>query len=237
MRFVILIIYPEVSKEGFYILMRIVLDKCCLFRSTRRRQTTKTLSEDMTDEQDGDPLDLLDGQTARSALQTSSGSKRKKEPSYDEPEIDSDGRLVVRLDGKRPKKEKQSVRSFDDDSDSKSIASNKSFVSLVSSKTNKTNKRRKGSESGWAYTGKEYTSKKAGGDFKKSDKLDPYAYWPLDRKLLNRRAERKASARKGMASVMKKMTKRLEGKSASGALSVKGAKLGKKNRKTGSKSR
>lgn len=189
----------------------------------------------MTDEQDGDPLNLLDGQTSRLALQTSLGSKRKKEPSYDEPEIDSEGRLVVRIDGKRLKKEKQShLSSHDDDSDSKSFASKKSLVSSVSSKANK---RRKGSESGWAYTGKEYTTKKAGGDFKKSDKLDPYAYWPLDRKLLNRRAERKAAARKGMASVMKKMSKRLEGKSASSALSVKGAKLRKKKQKTGSKSR
>ncbi|KAJ4816277.1 RRP12-like protein [Rhynchospora pubera] len=204
-------------------------------RSTQRRKTTKILSEDMADEQDDDPLDLLDSQTARFALQTSLGSKRKKEPSYDEPEIDSEGRLVVRIEGKRPKKEKQSDRSSDDNnSDSKSFASKKS---LVSSASTKANKRRKGSESGWAYTGKEYTSKKAGGDFKKSDKLDPYAYWPLDRKLLNRRAERKAAARKGMASVMKKMTKRLEGKSASSALSARGVKIGKKKQKTGSKSR
>lgn len=190
----------------------------------------------MADEEDGDPLDLLDGQTTRLALQTSSGSKRKKEPSYDdEPEIDSEGRLVVRIEGKRPKKEKQSERSSDNtDFDSKSVASKKSHVTSASSKANKS---RKGSESGWAYTGKEYTSKKAGGDFHKSDKLDPYAYWPLDRKLLNRRAERKASARKGMASVMKKMTKRFEGKSASSALSVKKVKLGKKKHKTSSKSR
>ncbi|ONK64460.1 uncharacterized protein A4U43_C07F26270 [Asparagus officinalis] len=63
-------------------------------------------------------------------------------------------------------------------------------------------------------TGNEYTNKKSSGDVKKKDKLDPYAYWPLDRKLLNRRVERKASARKGMASVMKFM-KKFEGKSAS----------------------
>jgi hypothetical protein len=137
---------------------KIVINKYCLFRSPRRCQTTKTLSEDMADEQDGDPLDLLD--RARLALQTSSGSKRKKEPFYDEPEIDSDGRLVVRLDGKRPKKEKLIERSSDgSDSDLKSIASKKSFISLVSSKANK---RRKGSESGWAYTGKSILVKRLG---------------------------------------------------------------------------
>ncbi|ONK66057.1 uncharacterized protein A4U43_C06F3720 [Asparagus officinalis] len=54
--------------------------------------------------------------------------------------------------------------------------------------------------------------------------------WPNNfRKLLNRRAERKASARKGMASVMK-FTKKFEGKSASAALSAKGVNLKKKKR-------
>ncbi|GJM87049.1 hypothetical protein PR202_ga02966 [Eleusine coracana subsp. coracana] len=81
-------------------------------------------------------------------------------------------------------------------------------------------KKRKTSSSGWAYTGHEYTSKKAGGDLTKKDKMEPYAYWPLDHKLLNRRSDRKASARKGMASVMK-VAKRFEGKSAAAALSTK----------------
>jgi ribosomal RNA-processing protein 12 len=55
---------------------------------------------------------------------------------------------------------------------------------------------------------------------KRKDKLEPYAYWPLDRKMMSRRPEHRAAARKGMASVVK-MTKKLEGKSASAALSMK----------------
>ncbi|KAJ3696083.1 hypothetical protein LUZ60_001460 [Juncus effusus] len=182
---------------------------------TRRRKPSgsKTLSEDFTDSPGGDdPLDLLDHQTARHALHNSSKRKSHQLEDSEDPEFDSDGRLVIRTDSKKPKKDYKKSNDDDDGSDSKSYKSSKSHISNKTNKgnnnnNNNNNKRlKKGTESGWAYTGKEYTSKKAGGDFKKSDKLEPYAYWPLDRKLLNRRSERKAVARKGMASVMKKMT-------------------------------
>ncbi|CAA6664606.1 unnamed protein product [Spirodela intermedia] len=74
----------------------------------------------------------------------------------------------------------------------------------VGSSSRGRSKRQKTKEAGWAYAGGEYSSKKARGDLKVKDKLEPYAYWPLDRKLLNRRAELKAVARKGMAKVMKR---------------------------------
>ena len=80
--------------------------------------------------------------------------------------------------------------------------------------------------------GSEYASKKASGDVKRKGKLEPYAYWPLDRKMMSRRPEQRAAARKGMASVVK-MTKKLEGKSASSALSIKGLKF-KKAKQRGS---
>ncbi len=96
-------------------------------------------------------------------------------------------------------------------------------------------KRRKLADSvGWAYTSSEYSSKKAGGDVKRKDKLEPYAYWPLDRKMMSRRPEHRAAARKGMAGVVK-MTKKLEGKSASIALSSKGLKFKRSQKKKGSK--
>ncbi|MCH83655.1 RRP12-like protein, partial [Trifolium medium] len=75
----------------------------------------------------------------------------------------------------------------------------------------KARKRRRTTESGRAYTGKEYASKKAGGDIKRKDKLEPYAYWQLDWKMMSRRPQHRAAAKKGMASVVN-MTKRLEGK-------------------------
>ncbi|XP_020684375.1 RRP12-like protein [Dendrobium catenatum] len=128
--------------------------------------------------------------------------------------MDNDGRLIVRDDCVKPKQQRNSS---DPVSDTRSLTSSRmSRKSLLSSQ-----RKRQKTESGWSYTGVEYTSKKAGGDLRKKGKLEPYAYWPLDRKLLNRRVDRKAVARKGMASVMvRKDLKRLEGKSASRALAV-----------------
>ena len=110
----------------------------------------------------------------------------------------------------------------------------RSHFSVGSSRNNQ--KRRKTSESGWAYTGNEYASKKADGDVKRKDKLEPYAYWPLDRKMMSRRPEHRAAARKGMSSVVK-MTKKLEGKSASNALSIKFMKFKKAQKKGGKRKR
>jgi ribosomal RNA-processing protein 12 len=160
------------------------------------------------DQLEDEPLDLLDQHKTRSALRSSAHLKRKQE-SDDEPEIDPEGRLIVC--GGKTKKEKAT----DPDSDVRSEAG--SFKSVNSRKTQK---RRKTSDSGWAYTGNEYASKKAGGDMRRKDKLEPYAYWPLDRKMMSRRPEHRAAARKGMARAVK-MAKKLEGKSASTALSMK----------------
>jgi len=169
----------------------------------------KNLPEHLSDESDDEPLDLLDRQKTRSALKTSEHLKRKSRID-DEMEIDSEGRLIIREEGEGRKKKRE-----DDDFDSRSEPD-----SHISAKSGtKGQKRRKTLDSGWAYTGKEYGSKKAGGDVKKKDKLEPYAYWPLDRKMMSRRPQQRAAARKGMASVVK-MTKKLEGKSASGALSL-----------------
>ncbi len=34
-------------------------------------------------------------------------------------------------------------------------------------------------------------------------KMEPYAYWPLDRKLLNRRPDKKAAAKQGLDQVVR----------------------------------
>ncbi|KAK8970767.1 hypothetical protein KSP40_PGU014929 [Platanthera guangdongensis] len=183
-------------------------------RSRRlRRVIRKCLPEDFIDQSEYEPLDLLDQRKIRAILQSASKVKRKVE-SDDEPEIDNDGRLIVREEWEKPKKPKSSS-DRDCDFDKKSLAaSRKSGKSSL-----RPQKKRQKTESGWSYTGVEYSSKKAGGDLKKKGKLEPYAYWPLDRKLLNRRLERKASARKGMTSVMlTKDLKKLQGRSASSAL-------------------
>ncbi|KAK9110878.1 hypothetical protein Scep_018397 [Stephania cephalantha] len=198
-------------------------------RLKQAQRMKKSLAEDLFDKMEDDPLDLLDRQRTRSALQSSQSQKRKQE-SDDEVEIDSEGRLVIH-EGGRPNRERSSSHR-ETDADSQ-VGSHLSARSSALGQR----KRKKTSDSGWAYTGSEYASKKADGDVKRKDKLEPYAYWPLDRKMMSRRPEQRAAARKGMASVVK-LTKKLEGKNAAGALSLKKRVAFKKNHgKGGKKSR
>ncbi|GAB4838105.1 hypothetical protein Ancab_027636 [Ancistrocladus abbreviatus] len=192
--------------------------KASSLRSKRSARSAKSLPEDLLDQLEDEPLDLLDQRKTRSALRSAQIVKRKLE-SDDELEMDPEGRLIISEEG-RVKKEKR----YNHESDVKSEAG--SYLSMNSSR--KAQKRRKTSESGWAYTGNEYVSKKARGDVKRKGKLEPYAYWPLDRKMVSRRSEHRATARRGMASVVK-LTKKLEGRSANNALS----KLKKSKKKGG----
>ncbi|KAL3642880.1 hypothetical protein CASFOL_013695 [Castilleja foliolosa] len=204
--------------------------KSSLLRSKKSRKATKSLQDDAFDQlEDDEPLDLLDRQKTRSALRSSQQLKTKNEDSDDEPFIDSEGRLVIQEDGRSKMADRKHKRERAEEADGRSEAG-----SHYSANSRKTQKRVKTSESGWAYTGKEYASKKAGGDLKRKDKLEPYAYWPLDRKMMSRRPEHRAAARKGMASVVK-LTKRLEGRSVSSALSVNRAALKKGKKKWGQK--
>uniref|UniRef100_A0A1D1YZ83 RRP12-like protein n=1 Tax=Anthurium amnicola TaxID=1678845 RepID=A0A1D1YZ83_9ARAE len=203
----------------------------------KQRASAKRLSEDLLDQ-----LDLLDRQKTRLSLHLSGNRKRKAE-SDEEPEIAADGRLVIREEGLRQRGKKRVSSDYDLDTRSeitgrrlrkgtKHLSSDSDAItqagseSLASSSTRAHRKRQKTKgDSGWAYAGSEYTSKKASGDVKFKDKLEPYAYWPLDRKLLNRRTELKAVARKGMAKVMKR---KHEGK---GARSIKGSSLSRAQKK------
>ena len=44
--------------------------------------------------------------------------------------------------------------------------------------------------------------KNAGGDLRGNSAVEPYAYWPLDRKMLNRRQGKRADAEKGLKRVI-----------------------------------
>lgn len=184
------------------------------------RRSAKSLPEDLSDQLEDEPLDLLDRFKTRLALKSSDQLKRKKPESDDEMEIDPEGRLVIYNEGEKPKK-----KSNPEEEDRRSRAGSRVKKTAAAGQ-----KKMKTSETGWAYTGNEYANKKARGDVQKKDKLEPYAYWPLDRKMMSRRPEHRAAARKGMASVVK-MTKSLEGKSVSSALAFKGSKKGKKGSK------
>lgn len=223
----------DISFNCFISIMHIIVFRLTvkynMTRSKKARKAAKQLEEDSFDQLDDEPLDMLDGQKMRAALRSSAPAKAKSD-SDDEPTIDDEGRMIIHEEGKYSKsdrKQKREASSDGDGADGRSRAG-----SHVSGNTQKTQKRMKtSSESGWAYTGKEYASKKAGGDVKRKDKLEPYAYWPLDRKMVSRRPEHRASARSGMARVVK-LTKKMEGKSVSHALSIKGA-VSKRKKKGG----
>ena len=70
---------------------------------------------------------------------------------------------------------------------------------------------------GGQHTGDRFKSKKGatGGDVKGGSKVEPYAYWPLDRKMLNRRAQKTRVAKSGLDRVVS---------AAKGGAGVKGAK-------------
>lgn len=196
--------------------------KASSLRPKGMRKVANSLPEDLVDQLEDEPLDLLDRQKTRSALRSSERQKGSLD-SDDEPEIDPEGRLVIREE--EGKKAKRAAPSDHPDSDVRSRAD--SQMSLRSSRI--AQKRLKTTGSGWAYAGSEYASKRADGDVKRKGKLEPYAYWPLDRKMMSRRPEHRAAARKGMASVVK-LTKKFEGKSATAALSVKGLKFKSKKK-------
>ena len=129
------------------------------------------MPEDTYEQLDDEPLDLLDRQKTRISLRSSDHLKRKLQ-SDEETEIDADGRLIIREDGTTLKRSMPTEADLDARSQA---GSNRSVNSR------KAEKRRKTTESGWAYTGSEYSSKKAGGDLKRKGKLEPYAYWWIAR--------------------------------------------------------
>ncbi|PHT75835.1 hypothetical protein T459_19357 [Capsicum annuum] len=181
--------------------------------SKKTWKAAKSLQDDLFDQLADEPLDLLDQKKTRSAL-TASGNLKRKPGSEDEAEIDSEGRLIIH-EGTR-------IHPPTDYSNVWSEAG-----SCFSETSRRTQKRRKTFDSGWAYTGTEYASKKAGGDVRKKDKLEPYAYCPLDRKMMSRRPEHQAVARKGMSSIVR-LTNKVEGKSS---VSMKGVKSKKRKPK------
>ncbi|VVA93509.1 unnamed protein product [Arabis nemorensis] len=206
--------YMDAGTHGRSKASSLLKSKASGLRSKKKRNQSHL----EVDESDDEPLDLMDRHKTRSALRSSELGKRKAD-SDEEAEFNEDGRLIIR-EGERAKRKEIS----DADSDAKS--SKGSRYSVNSSRKNQ--KRMKTSESGYAYTGKEYASKKASGDLKRKDKLEPYAYWPLDRKMMSRRPEQRAVAVRGMSSVVR-MTKKMEGKSAAEALAATKFKKFKKS--------
>uniref|UniRef100_A0A7S3GJ72 Ribosomal RNA-processing protein 12-like conserved domain-containing protein n=1 Tax=Palpitomonas bilix TaxID=652834 RepID=A0A7S3GJ72_9EUKA len=114
-------------------------------------------------------------------------------------DVDDDGRLVI--DEKRMEKQEKVARGeFDSDDDDVEDGDRRGKVKGIPKRGDGINKSNKAKES-VRPAGHEYRSKKAVGDMKKTGKLDPYAYVPLDRQVLNPRVGKKAA--KGIRNVVK----------------------------------
>lgn len=197
------------------------------------RKSKKRLPEDV-DMQEGEPLDLLDVKKTREVL--SAVRKPKQVDSDDEPDFDMDGRLIV--DENKDRNRKRARNDSDDEDDDTKSRGGRSSASRRSQGRDSTKGTRRGPKEvaggrkkaktgtkSWAYTGEDYANQKGkgGGDVKRDGKFEPYAYWPLDPKLLNRRDSKKAAARQGMSSVLKKGKQQRGGGGSKAANSKVGA--------------
>ncbi|XP_065184314.1 RRP12-like protein [Sycon ciliatum] len=165
---------------------------------------------------DDDPLDLLDPSSSRKVLATKPHVPRRQEKAGLPFEV-QDGKMVIdddddggqpAMDGegadsletspwgaaKGTKRRRNKDEDMDEDDEDDAVRGGGSGIHRRMPA-----KRGKDSAPGTS-SGKEYRAKKAGGDIKKKDKHDPYAYLPLSFNMLNRRKRAKAAGvYKGLA--------------------------------------
>lgn len=176
----------------------------------RNRKLNTRLPED--DFMGESPLDLLDASKTRELLSAPLSSRKRREEEEDEDllEFDESGRMIIpdEKDDEKRRKKRRADDEEEEEEDTKSFGGKSSQSGGGKSGKiggkNKGKVIKKGGQS-WVYTGKEYAPKgvKTGGDSKKEGKLDPYAYWPLDPKMMNRRDSKKRAAKSGLSDVAK----------------------------------
>lgn len=177
----------------------------------------------------GDPLNLLDASASRKIVRAQAGGpKGAKEEYQDDFQRGEGGKMVIRdeeaeLAGKR-KRGRGDTAGFDsDDSDfedlkgfsgislalkgAKSVAQAPSIAASLAGRSiggRSVRSSKSAAPRGAQHTGDRFKSKKkgTGGDVKGNSKVEPYAYWPLDRRLMNRRVQKTRSAKAGLDSVV-----------------------------------
>lgn len=175
---------------------------------------------------EGTPLDLLEASTARALVRTAARGQAEEE--VVEFERNPLGKLLfkeeddVMASPKRRKRKHGDVDSDDSDfEDLRGIAglgaairSTKNAESLKgaakyahSHKSGLSRKSRasvaSGAARGHQHSGAKYRSKKAAGDSQHGSKVEPYAYWRLDKNLLNTRKAKSRGAKSTLGSVIK----------------------------------
>ncbi|KAL0054199.1 hypothetical protein WJX82_005285 [Trebouxia sp. C0006] len=183
-------------------------------------------------EMEGNPLDLLDAGTSRKMVKHAAarGAAAASAEEEDDFEHGDDGKIIVQDEEAQGKKRRRNSHLDDsDDSDFDDIrhvhgakaalregAGSIRYAATEGAKSRgrssaggsvggrsmgaRTSATAKGSQ----HSGDRFKARKgAKGDTKGASKVEPYAYWPLDRKMLNRRAGKQAAAKKGLERVVK----------------------------------
>eukprot|EP01025_Chloroclados_australasicus_P000483 TRINITY_DN10247_c1_g1_i1.p1 TRINITY_DN10247_c1_g1~~TRINITY_DN10247_c1_g1_i1.p1 ORF type:complete len:1294 (-),score=185.64 TRINITY_DN10247_c1_g1_i1:300-4106(-) len=157
-------------------------------------------------EDDENPIDLQEMNT-KGGINIPNNQKHTEEK-YTKFDTDSGGKILIQeddLSGKKRKKREiddMDVDGEDSDEDelrnvagiksSKSETSRSTKMTSFSSKSNKSKVSNKSIHSGDRYKAKKGG---AGGDAKGKAKLEPYAYWKLDRRMLNKRKYKRKNAK------------------------------------------
>ena len=159
----------------------------------------------------GAEFDLLDDSKMRKHL-LAQGAKTAQYRRNEFGDADDDG-TKYRTDRSTGKlkivEENDRKRARDDDEEDEDGATRRTFGTRKSGKTkrttntNKSTKTNKTTKTSATHTGDRYKAKGGGDVRRKGEKLQPYAYWPLDAKLLNRRNSKRGQARDTLSGVVK----------------------------------
>ena len=101
---------------------------------------------------------------------------------------------MIMKDDRYEKRDRGSDEEMDD---ARTVRSARTQRTSKTSKTARTSKSKATTAAGSGKTGRAIVKAKG------TNKLEPFAYWPLDRKMLNRRAAKRKDAKKGLLHVVK----------------------------------
>lgn len=170
-----------------------------------------------------DPLNLLEGSTIRRMVGMNvrrSGYIEKERMAEDAITFDrgDDGKLIISEESKKKRGREAEVDYVDSDDDSddeilrgitgqelalkgsQSMAKAASYAGTLSRYGDRASKKKAGR--GSSISGERFKSTKAGGDVKGKSKVEPFAYWPLDRRLMNRRQHKTKAAKDALKAVV-----------------------------------
>ncbi|ETP19775.1 hypothetical protein F441_06366 [Phytophthora nicotianae CJ01A1] len=146
-------------------------------------------------EDEDDIMDFLDDNAAVKNIFSSQRGGHDDDESDDELQMSKDGRLII--PGGEDDDMDGGSDSDDEDKIKQDVASQLQRMGLNNNGKHDKGGRAKRKRDDDGSSGREYRAKKAGGDIKKKGKLEPYAYIPLDPKLMAKRNKREAVTRYG----------------------------------------